>query len=149
MHGEGGCLNMKNIKIWPTSLIPTLQKHITTKHSNIMNLVVMYIFSLPHWVTDAAMLLFFWRGIKTYFSSPLMMLISSQSKTCKWNVCTQLSKLFYGSGKGSHRTKCLGGKKREGTQLVTSADFVSILRSIYWLVTHEREPQIYDAASAH
>lgn len=44
---------------------------------------------------------YFWRGMKTYFSSLLMMLISSQSKTCKWNVWTQLSKLFYGGGKGS------------------------------------------------
>lgn len=48
-----------------------------------------------------------------------------------------------------HIGQSVWGEKREGTQLVTSADFVSIVRSIYWLVTHEREPQIYDAASAH
>lgn len=43
MHQRG--LNMKHMKISPTNLIPTLQKHITSKHSNIMNMVVMYIFS--------------------------------------------------------------------------------------------------------
>lgn len=131
MHGRG--LNMKHIKIRPTNLIPTLQKHITTKHSNIMNVVVMYIFFPP---TEWRMLqcCYFWRGMKTYFSSLLMMLISSQSKTCKWNVWTQLSKLFYGGGKGSLRTKCV--HKRDSTQLVTSPDFESMFRSIYWLVTN-------------
>lgn len=131
MHGRG--LNMKHIKIWPTNSIPTLQKHITTKHSNIMNVVEMYIFFFP---TERRMQqwCYFWRGMKTYFSSLLMMLISSQSKTCKWNVWTQLSKLYYGGGKGSLRTKC--SQKRDSTQLVTSPDFVSMLRCIYWLDTN-------------
>lgn len=108
-HTSIGGLNMKHIKIWPTNLIPTLQKHITTKHSNIMIVIVMYIFSPTEWWMLQCC--YFWRGMKTYFSSLLMMLISSQSKTCKWNVWTQLSKLFYGGGKGSLRTMCLQKKK--------------------------------------
>lgn len=111
-------INMKNIFFLnQTDKINThlKKKHITTKHSNIMNVAVMYIFSTEWRMLECC---YFWRGMKTYFSSVLMMLISSQSKTCKWNVRTQLSKLFYGGGKGSLRTKCL--KKRESTQLVTS-----------------------------
>lgn len=91
----------------------------------------MYIFPLSDGCCNAVI---FWRGMKTYFSSLLMMLISSQRKTCKWNVWTQLSKLFYGGGKGSLRTKCW--PKKDSIQLVTPPDFVSMLRSIYWLVTN-------------
>lgn len=125
---------MKHIKIWPINLIPTLQKHITTKHSNIMNVVVMYIF-FPSLSDECCNAVIFWRGMKTYFSSLLMMLISSQSKTCKWNVWTQLSKLFYGGGKRFTQDKVFA-KERDSTQLVTSPDFVSMFRSIYWLVTN-------------
>lgn len=121
-------LNMKHTKIRQTHLIPTLQKHITTKHSNIMNVVVMYILFSTEWQT--LQWCYFWRGMKTYFSSLLMMLISSQSKTCKWNVWRQLSKLFYGGGKGAAQRVCI----RDSAQLVTSPDFVSMLTSI-WLVT--------------
>lgn len=38
--------------------MPTLQKHITTKHSNIINMVVMYMFFCLHWERDAATVLF-------------------------------------------------------------------------------------------
>lgn len=53
------------------------KKHITTKHSNIMNVAVMYIFSTEWRMLECC---YFWRGMKTYFSSLLMMLISSQAK---------------------------------------------------------------------
>lgn len=135
MHGRG--LNMTHIRIWPTNVIPTLQKHITTKHSYIMNLPVnVQVFFHPSTERQMQQRCYFWRGMKTYFSSLLMMLISSQSKTCKWNVWTQLSKMFYGGGKSSLWTKCL--QKRDSTQLVTCPDFLSMLRCIHWLVTKKK-----------
>lgn len=47
----------------------------------------------PYWVMDAQSC-YFWRGMKTYFST-LLTVISSQSKTCKWNVWTQWSKRLH------------------------------------------------------
>lgn len=114
---------MKHIKIWAANLMPTLQKHITTKHSNIINMVVMYMFFFVSNERGMQQRCYFWRGLKTYFSTLLMMLISSQSKTCKWNVRTQLSKLLVGGGKGPLGTKCL--QKGDSAQLVTSPDFVN------------------------
>ena len=84
--------------------------------------------------------------------SLLMMLISSQSKTCKWNVWTQLSKLCYGGGGGGGGGVHLGQsvwikkkkklererereRERDSTQLVTSPpDFVFTLRPVERLV---------------
>lgn len=45
MHGWRGS-KYQTHKILTDYLMPTLQKHITTKHSNIMKVVVMYIFFL-------------------------------------------------------------------------------------------------------
>lgn len=62
----------KYIKIPPTNLIPTLQKHITSKHSSVINMVAMYrVFLAAEWWMQQRC--YFWRGMKTYFSSLLMM----------------------------------------------------------------------------
>lgn len=132
-HGWVG--NMKHIKkkISPTNLIPTLQKHITSKHSSVMNMAAMYRFFLAAewWMQQRC---YFWRGMKTYFSSLLMMLICSQSPNMQMKCATTIKWIVL---------RRWGRFKQHVCKIETAHNFVTcaalcvcVHRAVRWHVTN-------------
>lgn len=102
----------------PTNLIPTLQKHITSKHSSVMNVVVMsrFFFLAAEWWMQQPC--YFWRGMKTHFSSLLMMLISSHSPNMQ-TKCAITNEWIVPRRWGRFKQDSLFAKHRRCTTLVT------------------------------